>query len=147
VRIRVGERRMVGVTRLAAIRERRGGADSTRSAFRPLPVARIIIETKEERILRLLNHFVGAGQQKGGYRQPQRIGSPEVYEHFKFAWLFHGKVARFGTFQYLVDVDGRSTTNFAQIGPIRKQRTTFKSLPRRSDRRQFACKRQFGNYG
>jgi hypothetical protein len=58
----------------------------------------------------LLDHLIGAGEQRRWHRQAQRLGSLQIDHQLVFRRLFHGQVGWLGTFENFVDV-GRGTTS------------------------------------
>ena len=55
---------------------------------------------------RLLDHLIGQEEQRGGYRQPERLGGLEVDDQLELQRLLHGQLRGLGAFEDLVDVGG-----------------------------------------
>src|SRR6266536_1460420 len=69
----------------------------------------------------LLDHLVGAQQQRLRDLEPERFGGLEVDHEVVPGWLLHRKLARLRPLEDLVDVDGRTPEHVVEARPVRNQ--------------------------
>src|SRR5262245_33985639 len=55
----------------------------------------------------LLDHLVGAGEQRWRHRDSERLGSFEIDDKFVLAWGLYGQVGRLLTFEDTIDIARR----------------------------------------
>src|SRR6516165_6985653 len=60
------------------------------------------------KIASLLDHLIGAGEERRRDRQSQRLGSPKIDDQLELSWLFDRKVAHLGASENSVNVVGRT---------------------------------------
>jgi hypothetical protein len=65
----------------------------------------------------LLDHLVGADEQRGRHREAGRFGSFHVDHQGEFGGPLHWQVGRLGAFEDLVDVVARTAHQIGSSGP------------------------------
>ena len=98
------------------------------SAHRPLPgtafgLVQAIVHAAVRAVRRraLLDHLIGAQQNRWGYRKTERRGGLAVHGHLKFCRKLHRKIARLLAAQDAIDISGGATKEVYQVGSVGKQ--------------------------
>ena len=81
---------------------RRGFRGSVNVRF--VPKATEVLPCRENEAAPLFDHLVGAGDDRRGNFETERLGRFEVYDQFELGRLLHGQVSRFLALQDAVDV-------------------------------------------
>src|SRR5262245_42742151 len=63
----------------------------------------------------LLDHLVGAGEQRWRHRDSERLGSFEIDDKFVLAWGLYGQVGRLLTFEDTIDIARRLSELVLQV--------------------------------
>ena len=64
----------------------------------------------------LLDHLVGAREDRWRDRQTERLGGLQIDDELEFGWLLDGQVGRLGTFENFVDIRSSAPEEVVQIG-------------------------------
>ena len=67
----------------------------------------------------LFDHLVGAGQQPRRNGQRERFGGPQVNDQLELGRRLHGKLARLGALEDLVDVIRGLAKLLREVGAVR----------------------------
>ena len=84
------------------------------------------------RVVRLFDHVVGAGEQRGRHLMPNGHGRSQVDGEIELGRLLHRQIGRLGTFQYLCHVAGSAPIQvriFRAVGQTASGRTQPGSKP------------------
>jgi len=84
----------------------------------------------------LLDHLVGAREQRRRNFEAERPGGPKIDEEFELGRLFNRQLAGFGSLQELVHINSHATANRIMIDAVRHERTCVQRLPRPAGQRQ-----------
>jgi len=83
------------------------------------------------RLAHLLDHFIGAGEQRGRHANAKRFAGPQVDYQIVFRRYLNRKVGGFLAFEDTIDIVGSTPELIDDIGAIRDQPpATAKSLVR-----------------
>ena len=74
---------------------------------------------------RLIDHFVGGGEQRRRHIKPERLGGLEVNHQLELDWRLDGKLARFGAFENAVGVQRRTPVLIDDIRAVGDQAADF----------------------
>src|SRR5215207_5615964 len=92
----------------------------------------------------LLDHPVGAQQDRGGDRHAERLCGTQVENGFELVCLLDGKVDRIDALEDLVDEHGRATAHLELIRTVPDQASGFGDLARSRQGERLPC-RKIGN--
>ena len=70
------------------------------------PEATEVLRCRENEAAPLFDHLVGAGDDRRGNFEAERLGRFEVYDQFELGRLLHGQVSRFLALEDAIDVAG-----------------------------------------
>jgi hypothetical protein len=82
-----------------------------------------------KRTTSLFDYFVGYLLNLSRNREVKRLCGLEIDYEFEFGWLLYGKIGRFCTFEYPVNVRCRTTEQIIDVRAIRHERTRFGEAP------------------
>src|SRR5215475_1891904 len=69
----------------------------------------------------LLDHFVGAQQNRWGYRKAKRLGGLDVHDHLVFHRKLHREIARLRAAQNAIDISGGATPVVYEVDSVGEQ--------------------------
>src|SRR5262245_34333708 len=72
-------------------------------------------------LLGLVDHLVGAQQNRSRHRKAERLGGLEVDRHLKFDRLLNGQVGRLRATENAIDIKGGATEYISQFSSVGKQ--------------------------
>jgi hypothetical protein len=81
----------------------------------------------------LLNHVVGAGEQRGRDVEAERFRGLEIDNQLVFGGLLHGQVGWFGALENLVDVESRAPMEVIDVRTITHETAHDPGKPGRAD--------------
>src|SRR5437868_14102948 len=68
-----------------------------------------------------LDDLVGAGEERLGHGQAERLGGLQVDDQLEFGWLLDRQIGRLRAFQDLVDIASRAAEHVVKVLAVRHQ--------------------------
>ena len=109
-------------------RDRHAGRQTLQDPGERLPMRFTGREQAQQLNPDLLDHLVGAGEQRVGHGEAERLGGLEVDHQLEFCRLLDRQIGRFGAVQDLVYVTRGAPVEAAIVRPIRHETTGFRHV-------------------
>src|SRR5262249_55169212 len=85
---------------------------------------------------KLLDHLIGAQEERLGDRDSDRLGGNQVYDKAESSWLFDRDIGWLRSAQNFVDELGGAPPEVREVWPVGHQTTRFDEIPAAVHRRQ-----------
>jgi hypothetical protein len=88
------------------------------------------------------DHLVGAGEQRGRYREPESVRGLQIDHQIEPRGLYNGKVCRRCSFEYPAGIEARLAIGFLDVAAIEDQSPCLDKLPEVINGRYSVARRQ-----
>src|SRR5262249_40801231 len=95
--------------------------------------------------IRLLDHLIGAGEQRRWHRKAKRLGGLEIDGELKFGGFLNREVSRFRSLENTINISRSLLPQGVTVDPIRNQTAVRHIKSVRVDRRQPELCREVGD--
>ena len=96
--------------------------------------------------LRLLDHLLGAGEQRGRHLEAERFGSLEIDDQLVLGRCLHRQVGRLFAFENTINISGGSPLWLDQFRPIGNEAASLYKVAERVDGGQIVPGRDVGEH-